>query len=170
MTKVRFEQHGDETGIRAIHRAAFPDPAEAELVDALRNSGRLLLSMAAEQGSRLVGHVAFSPVTTASAGGWGLAPVAVLPDCQRQGIASRLIREALLVCTSRQIPFVVVLGAPHFYSRFGFEPAPHYGLTDEYGGGDAFQIWAPRPELIPRNHGLVRYSPEFGVFSDEPHP
>src|SRR5262249_60709592 len=90
---VRPEEADDAAGIFAIHAAAFPTDAEARLVDALRAAGRLAISLVAEDDGRVVGHVAFSPVSVGGAtGGLGLAPLAVAPGSQRRGIGGGGVR------------------------------------------------------------------------------
>jgi putative acetyltransferase len=165
---IRREHQGDETGIHAVHVGAFPTEAEARLVGQLRAAGRLSISLVADIGGEIVGHVAFSPVsagTGSGTSGLGLAPVAVLPHHQRHGIGSRLILEGLAAARRLGAGFVVVLGEPAYYGRFGFRPAAEWGLHDEYGGGPAFQVIELRPSAIPRNAGLVRYAPEFAAFA-----
>ena len=93
--------------------------------------------------------------------GLGLAPVAVLPEYRRQGIAANLIRVGLEQCKERGVGLVIVLGDPAYYGRFGFKPASTWGLENEYGGGDAFQAMELRAGAIPRDGGLVRYGPQF---------
>ena len=111
--------------------------------------------------------MAFSPVNVAEKGrGLGLAPIAVLPESRRRGIAARLIRGGLAVCERSGVDFVVVLGDPHYYGRFGFVPARRWRLTDEYGGGDAFQALELRTASIPAGGGIVRYAPEFAELAD----
>ncbi len=84
MTTVRPEQPGDAEAIRGVHGASFPTPAEARLVDLLRQAGHLSVSLVAVLDDTVVGHVAFSPVTVATgAAGVGLAPVAVLERHRR---------------------------------------------------------------------------------------
>ena len=162
-SEIRFEAPADTPAIRAVHVSAFPTAHEADIVDALRRNGRLTLSLVAVEQAEVVGHVAFSPVTLAgTTDGVGLAPVAVVPSFQRRGIAARLIRAGLDECTRRQHGFVVVLGDPRYYGRFGFTPARAWTLRDEYGGGDAFQALELRPGAIPAAGGLVRYAPELG--------
>ena len=84
----------------------------------------------AEDESGIIGYIAFSPVrvegTHEPTPGVGLAPVAVLPEYQRQGVGSRLIREGLSACKQTGFSFVVVLGEPTYYHRFGFEPASRW--------------------------------------------
>lgn len=82
---IRHEDASDVPLVRAIHLAAFPTSTEADLVDALRENGRLLVSLVGLDRSQVVGHVAFSPVSMETAGplAAGLGPVSVLPSHQR---------------------------------------------------------------------------------------
>ena len=154
MAQIRSEGAGDAPAIRALHQASFPTPGEAALVDALRSAGRLLVSLIAEEAGVVVGHVAFSPVRGAGArDGAALAPVAVLPAFRRRGIAERLIREGLAACRRSGRGFVVVLGDPPYYGRFGFLPAARWGLRSEYGDSDPFQTLELRPDALPRGRG-----------------
>ncbi|MGD8396557.1 MAG: N-acetyltransferase [Candidatus Eiseniibacteriota bacterium] len=163
---VRREGDEDVDAIRAVHATSFPSDDEARLVDALRAAGRLELSLVAELDGAVVGHVAFSPVTLAGTDdGTGLAPVAVLPAHRRRGVAAELIRAGLRACEEARCGFVVLLGDPGYYRRFGFVPASRFGLRDEYGGGDAFQALELRDGALPPEGGLVRYAPEFAAFS-----
>ncbi|MCK6455296.1 MAG: N-acetyltransferase [Phycisphaerae bacterium] len=144
--------------------SAFPTAAEAGLVDALRAAGRLTVSLVAETADQVVGHVAFSPVSLAApTHALGLAPVAVLPGYQRRGIGGKLIVEGLAACARIGAGFVVVLGEPAYYKRFGFAPAADWHMVDEYGGHAAFQAIELRAGAIPRGAGLVRYAPEFAL-------
>lgn len=163
----RSEQDEDRAAIRAVHVASFPTEDEADLVDELREAGRLLVSLVAQGEGQVLGHVAFSPVTLPGSGnGVGLGPVAVLPEYRWRGIGAGLIRRGLELCAQMGIGFAVVLGDPQYYQRFGFRPASQYGLEDEFGGGDAFQALELRPGGIPRGGGLVRYAPEFQQLED----
>lgn len=164
--EIRSESPGDVAAIQAVHEACFPGALEARLVEMLRGAGKLPISLVGCLEGEVVGHVAFSPVAAGETTGLGLAPVGVLDAFRRQGIAQRLIAAGL--ARARQLPFgyVVVLGDPQYYGRFSFEPASRYGLVDEYGGGDAFQVVEMQPKGIPRDAGLVRYAAEFGIFLD----
>ena len=164
MVIVRAEGADDMAGIHAVHAASFPTEAEALLVRRLRNAGRLSVSLVAESELVVVGHVAFSPVTVASGTvGAGLAPVAVAASHRSQGIAAKLVRTGLEACHAAGFGWVVVLGAPTYYSRFGFRPAAGFGLSDEYDGGEAFQAIELIPGALPAGAGLVRYAPEFAA-------
>lgn len=162
MAVVRFEQSGEEPAVYAVHSGCFPSAGEARLVDLLRAAGRLPVSLVAESGGVVVGHVAFSPVTTsAEAVGVGLAPLAVAGPYRRQGIAAELVRAGLQAVREAGFGWAVVLGDPVYYSRFGFHPASDFGLCDEYGGGAAFQALELISGSLPSGAGLVRYAPEF---------
>lgn len=162
MVVIRAERTNDEEAIRRALEAAFPTPAEARLVALLRAAGRLSASLVAEVDGRVVGHVAFSPVSTDSgATGAGLAPLAVLEEHRGRGVAARLVEAGLAACRSAGFGWAVVLGEPSYYARFGFRPAGAFGLADEYGGGDAFGVLELIPGALPRGAGVVHYAPEF---------
>lgn len=163
---IRAELPEDAEAIRRVVAHAFPTQAEADLVEALRRSGELIVSLVASDDDEIVGHVAFSPVLTSDAReGIGLAPVAVNESHRCHGVAARLIGNGLDECRALGFRYAVVLGEPPYYSRFGFQPAARHGLTDEYGGGDAFQVLALEKGGIPESAGLVRYCAAFSAFS-----
>ena len=165
MTTIRSEVASDVAAIHAVHVAAFPTDAEARLVDALREAGRLSVSLVAEEDGLVIGHITFSPVTTGDTpGGLGLAPVAVHPDAQRRGVGGMLILDGLKAAARTGAAFVVVLGHAAYYPRFGFRRADELGLSNEYGAGAEFMAM----ELVPGSlaaGGLVQYAPEFQVLS-----
>jgi putative acetyltransferase len=84
-----------------------------------------------------------------------------VPEYRRRGIAADLVRTGLARCRQANRGFVVVLGEPEYYSRFGFTAASGWGLHDEFGGAHAFQALELRSGSIPTGGGLVRYAPEF---------
>ena len=162
MVVIRAETPADVAAIRAVHLDSFPSALEARLVELLRDAGHLVVSLVAEIDGVVVGHVGFSPVSTAKgSAGVGLAPIAVLPGQRRQGIAGDLVTHGLDACAARGYGWAVVLGDENFYSRFSFVAAPQFGLFDEYGGGDAFQIAELLDGSLPVCEGLVRYGAEF---------
>ena len=96
--KIRDEEANDVEQVQGIVRAAFPGDAESKLVDALRENGKAIISLVAVNGDEVLGHILFSPVTTApssEAKGIGLAPVAV----RRRGHWHREILEERLFPT-----------------------------------------------------------------------
>jgi putative acetyltransferase len=161
---VRTEEALDTRDIDAVLRASFPTDGEANLVDALRAAGRLSISLVAVAEDRVVGHVAFSPVTTdKGAIGLGLAPLAVTEEYRRQGIGAHLVRTGILACKTADYGWCVVLGDPDYYGRFGFDPASKFGLSDEFGGGPHFQAIELVGGQLPNGAGVVRYAPEFNA-------
>jgi putative acetyltransferase len=167
MLTIRPELESDREAVRAVNTAAFPTPQEAHLVDALRDTGKAVLSLVAAVEGRVVGHILFSPVTVEDGPqtGLGLAPVAVAPEYQSQGIGSGLIRAGLDAAQRLGYTYVVVLGDPAYYSRFGFETASHFGLANEYEADEHFMALALTPNGLRSVSGLVRYAPEFGLVS-----
>lgn len=165
MITIRPERPGDSDAIHAVHRAAFPTDAEARLVDRLRADGAARVSLVAEVDGGIVGHIVFSPVSLASdsgaVAGLGLAPVAVLPDHQRRGVGSALIREGLAACRDVGCDFVVLLGHPEYYPRFGFRRASEVGLSNEYGADEAFMVLELQEGTLPQGGGLVKYGRQF---------
>lgn len=164
--QIRNEEAKDIEGVREILHAAFPTYAESNLVDALRANGKAVISLVATHDEGMLAHILFSPVSTAppsEAQGLALAPVVVRPEVQTQGIGSALIHTGLRRCKELGYDYCVVLGAPHYYQRFGFEKASTYGLENEYGVADEFMIIRFSQRELP--WGLVRYASEFGIFS-----
>jgi putative acetyltransferase len=164
MLLVRRESRADVDAIYALHSASFPTPAEARLVDALRAAGRLAISLVAVEQDRVMGHVAFSPITVDGVPlGLGLGPVAVQLDCRRRGVAAQVIRQGLALCREAAAGLVVVLGDPRYYARFGFEPARRLALQNEHAWDDAFQAIELDRARVCSKGGLVRYAPEFAT-------
>ena len=166
MITIREERPGDVASIRHVNEQAFGRPEEAHIVDRLRTRGKVILSLVAAQNDRIVGHILFSPVMTESEGGLftvaGLAPMAVLPGLQKQGIGSRLVTHGLEQCREIGYGCVVVLGHAEYYPRFGFVPASRYGLKCEYDVPDeVFMALELREGALKGRAGLVKYQPEF---------
>ncbi|MDK3025389.1 N-acetyltransferase [Cupriavidus taiwanensis] len=129
--QIRPEVPTDADAIARLTTAAFlaaphASQTEAFIVNALRRAGQLTVSLVAQDGEALVGHVAVSPVTVSSgAAGWyGLGPVSVVPPRQGQGIGAQLVRAALDALRRQGAAGCVVLGEPAYYGRFGFAAQP----------------------------------------------
>lgn len=166
MITVRPERKRDSEAIRAVLTAAFPTSAEADLVEALRDNGHLLVSLVAEWDGQVVGHIAFSPITVESdAGEWqavGLAPLAVAPHAQRMGFGSALMYAGLESCRQLEHEVAFVLGDPKYYTRFGFVQASDYSLRWERDvPPEVFLVQALQKNALFNRSGIVRYSPEF---------
>lgn len=166
MITTRTEQEGDSTGVRSVNKAAFSTSFEADLVDALRKKGRDTISLVAEQSSEIVGHIMFSPANIEQNPQnkhiYGLAPMAVRPNLQRQGIGSALVKAGLQACAEHNIDIVVVLGHPEYYPRFGFEKASIYNISCSYEVPDeAFMVIALNDGALNTISGTVTYHPLF---------
>ena len=164
---TRAEQPGDLEGIRIIHRRAFDRDDEAKLVDALRSQGYLRLSLVAEVARQTVGHVLFSALPIETDRGridsLALAPVAVLPEFQNQGVGSRLVRHGLDECRRQGHRIVIVLGHPAYYPRFGFSSELSRTLESPYAG-DSFMAMELVAGALAGVKGRVEYPPPFGGF------
>jgi putative acetyltransferase len=165
--RIREEIFQDIDAIRAINEKAFGQPQEANIVDKLRANCNRLLSLVALQDEKIIGHILFSPVTIEGhpgiLKGMGLAPTAVLPEFQRQGVGSELVKAGIEMLKKSACPFIIVLGHPEYYPKFGFEPASRYGIKSQWEGvpDNAFMIlWLDRTVM---NHvsGVVKYRDEF---------
>jgi putative acetyltransferase len=165
---IRTEKPEDLEAVRNLNIAAFGRENEAKLVDRLRGIGSTF-SFVAVQSDRIVGHLLFSLVAvegkcSKNLSILGLAPVAVLPNYQRQGIGTLLIREGLKECERSGVEAVVVLGHPDFYSRFGFIPASRKSLGCEYDVPDeAFMVLELESGALQDCSGTVKYRSEFSL-------
>lgn len=134
---IRSERSSDEQSIATITERAFRDvpysqQTEPYIIRELRQAGALSVSLVAERDGDIIGHVAASPVTIEGAeGDWfGIGPISVDPDHQRQGIGSQLMRRALQVLAERGAAGCVLVGNPDFYQRFGFRAGSTLLLPD----------------------------------------
>jgi putative acetyltransferase len=163
---IRPEKHEDIPAIRIVNERAFASPAEADLVDALRRNGKATISLVADDDGRVVGHILFSPVTIETnereLTGVGLAPMAVVPERQNQRIGSMLVEQGLRRCREEGHRFVVVLGHPDYYPRFGFVPANRFNIKSEYNVADeVFMAMELQEGALQDQGGIVKYQPEF---------
>jgi len=161
---VREELPADYDAVRRVHTLAFGQPQEARLVGSLRNTPDLspIVSLVAIREGEVVGHILFTPITIGRAPAMSLAPVAVLPEYQRQGYGCALVRAGLAECARRDQPVVVVVGHPEYYPRFGFRPARAAGLEAPFEVRDAaFMVWEESPGALDGFHGMVQYPAPF---------
>lgn len=138
---IRSETSADVSAISEVTVAAFRTLAMGHLtehliIDALRAADALTISLVAEADGRIVGHIAFSPVTMSdgSSDWYGLGPVSVLPEYQRRGIGSALIREGLARLQALGARGCCLVGHPEYYGRFGFQNVRglgYEGVPDE---------------------------------------
>lgn len=165
---IRKEQSQDIEGIRRVNRAALGGEYEVEVVDQLRLNCPEILSLVACVGENIVGHILFSPAEIIQSdrlalSGMGLGPLAVLPDYQGLGIGSALCKEGLQHMELAGFPFVVVLGHPEYYPRFGFERASTHGVRSAFKDvpDEAFMMRIFDAEALAGVKGVAYYRPEF---------
>lgn len=164
---IRPERPDDVPAVFAVNAAAFETPAEAKLVDALRQRAEPIVSLVAEwSDGSVVGHVLFSPVELAGFPAlklMGLAPMAVSPEKQRRGVGTALVERGLEACRSLGAAAAVVLGHPDYYPRFGFRPAAEFGIRCEYDvPANAFLAIELQPGGLHAAVGTTTYHPAFG--------
>lgn len=162
---VRDEGIGDAVAVRDVVARAFEQAEEALLVDRLRAAGKAIITMVAERDAQVVGSVLFSPVTLEGEPfGLGLAPLAVAPEVQKQGIGAALVQAGLARARATGHGSVVVLGSPAYYGRFGFAPAEGHRLRCEYDvPAGVFQVVELTLGALVGRSGLVRYASEFAA-------
>jgi len=163
--EIRDESRDDAAAIEAVTVAAFESAAhtagtEQFIVAALRRAGALAVSLVAEVGGQVVGHVAVSPVTLSdgTAGWYGLGPISVLPEYQRQGVGSRLMIEAMQRLRDMGAAGCVLVGDPAYYTRFGFRKAPSLTYPDVPA---QYFLVLPFGESVPQ--AVVTFHPAFGA-------
>jgi len=173
---IRREQDADGAAVRNLNLLAFGRESEADLVDLLHRacSQRVSLVAVASDGAgengdaaeSILGHLMLSPVVidggSSSLRGMGIGPMAVHPDHQRQGVGRALMRQLDTLAREAGWPFVVVLGHPDFYGRFGYVPASRHGIRCTYDVPDeVFRILVLNERLVGGIHGTVRYHTAF---------
>ena len=167
MVTIRQERPDDFAAVRALNEAAFGRAAEGAVVDSIRTACPDAVSLVAVDDGRVVGHIFFSPVLASGrsgpAQGMGLAPMAVLPERQRRGIGTMLVRAGIEALRRQNCPYIIVLGHPEYYPRFGFVPASRYGLSCQWDGvpDEAFMILVLDEPTVAGLSGTARYRDEF---------
>ena len=172
--EIRPETLGDRDSIRRVTIDAFSScefghNGEADLVDLLRENCPEIRSLVATANGLVVGHILFSPVTVRRADdvihGMGLAPMAVAPDHQRRGVGTALVETGLKQLAAAKCPFVVVIGHPQYYPRFGFVPAADYGIAHGFAGipqSVLFIRFFDSDIALKIRNGILHYRHEFG--------
>lgn len=161
---LRPEEPRDLHAIHVVTEAAFrglehSDGSEPAIVDRLRADGDLSLSLVAEDGEQIVGHIAVSPVTVSDGthDWYGIGPVSVIPELQNQGIGFRLVQRGIADIREMGARGIVLLGDPNYYSRFGFAHDPQ--LTYPGPPAEYFQCLLIEGDMP---QGEVRYARAFG--------
>jgi putative acetyltransferase len=167
MAQIRLESPGDQPEIRDLLEACFPEFIEADLVDRLRADGDLVLSLCAEDEGVVVGHIGFSRLMVENDNdafpAVALAPLAVYPEYQQQGIATRLMREGHACLGALGEKLSVVLGEPNYYSRFGYSHRRAQNFECEYQSPYLMAITFGAAPL----QGRLVYPPAFAAIGSD---
>ena len=167
MIEIREERSDDVPAVRDLNRRAFWQDQESNIVDALRANGAALLSLVATLNGQVVGHIMYSPLSIdGKFEGAALGPMAVLPQCQREGIGTKLIEAGNRKLKDDGCPFIIVVGHADYYPRFGFKPASEHGIKCEWDVPDnVFMLLVIDEAKMAGVAGLAKYMPEFSSVS-----
>jgi putative acetyltransferase len=166
--KIRPETPEDYSAVREVNLTAFDTATEADLADAMREVPEYVpeLSLVAELDGRIVGHALFSEVTVVQERGelraLSLGPIAVLPDYQRRGIGSAMMEHGHRQGRKLGYPFVVLIGHPWYYPRFGYVQAREHGLITIWEVSDpVFMVCELEPGALEHAAGEIQYPEPF---------
>lgn len=174
MITVRPDTTADHHAVRqltidAFEQSEFGHNGEADLIDSIRETQRNISSFVAEEDGVILGHVLFSPATIRDGKtelhGMGLAPMSVLPNCQRKGVGTLLMEKAFEILDQRKNTFTIVAGHPDYYPKFGFESAAKFNVRHGFEGlpQEVFFVRANDPELLTSiQDGRAAYCDAFG--------
>jgi putative acetyltransferase len=169
LVTIRREDVDDAEQVRVVNTRAFGRTVEADVVDTLRGSCPEGVSLVAVCEGQIVGHILFTPAVVESGGqvvhGMALAPLAVLPEFQRQGVGSELIQAGVAQMKAAGHPFIHVVGHPGYYPRFGFVRASRYGIVCEFAGvpDEASMFLILDDIAMEGKAGVARYRPEWAA-------
>ena len=170
MFEIRPERPGDEEAIAEITRRAFNGEEEVGIIEGIRDSEYFIpeLSLVAESEGRIVGHIMFSIITLVRFDRpadkiLSLAPMAVEPESQNSGIGSALVETGMDKARELGHTFIIVVGHPGYYPRFGFRQARELGFdVGMEVPNEAFMVAVLQPDALHDLGGMVQFSPPFG--------
>lgn len=169
MIRIRREESRDYEAIDSVIRAAFmgaehSDGNEAELVASLRQSEAYIpdLSLVAEKDEQIVGHIMFTKAKVGRSMVLALAPLAVLPKYQRQGVGRMLVKKGHAIAAAQGFTHSVVLGSERYYPQFGYVPAHKLGIKAPFVVPDEnFMAISFQEDGILQ--GMMTYDAAFGI-------
>jgi len=167
--KIRQEGKSDFKEVYKINELSFEEEGEAKLVELLRNSSVFVpeLSLVAIIEDNIVGHILFTKIKIVDSNqnefeSLALAPMAVLPKCQKKGIGGKLINKGLEIATKLNFKSVIVLGHEHYYPKFGFVPTTKWKIKAPYDvPSNAFMGLELVVDGLKDISGIVQYPKEF---------
>ena len=170
MVEIRQENKNDYEEIYNVVKTAFEtaehsDGNEQDLVVALRNSDSFIpeLSLVAKKDNKIVGHILFTKVKIGNHEELALAPLAVLPEYQKQGIGSKLIQQGHKIAKELGYHYSIVLGSETYYPKFGYVPAIQYGIKAPFEVSNENFMAIKLNDTDVEIKGTVQYAKEFGI-------
>lgn len=170
MLEIRQELQGDYQAVDALVKEAFAtaehsDGTEHTLVAALRSSQSFLpeLSLVAVEDGKIVGHILFTKAHVGAYPVLALAPLSVLPACQRKGIGLALIKAGHSIAVTLGYDYAIVLGHPKYYPKAGYVPACTYGIKAPFDVPDESFMAIKLNENANRINGAIQYDAAFGI-------
>ena len=170
MLKIRQENIEDYEEVYQVIKTAFEtaehsDGNEHDLVVALRNSNGFIpeLSLVAMKENKIVGYILFTKIKIGEYEELALAPLGVLPEYQRQGVGSELIKEGHRIAKKLGYQYVVVLGSEKYYTKFGYIPAIKYGIKAPFDVPNENFMAVKLNNTNVKIQGIVEYAKEFGI-------
>jgi len=166
---IRREKEEDFKSIYEINEKAFKQKEESELIERIRSGKNFVpeLSLVAEENGRILGHILFSKIKIKGEEKYeslALAPMAVLPELQRQGIGEKLVKEGLDKAKELGFDSVIVVGHKDYYPRFGFERASKWNIKCPFQvPGEAFMAIELIDGALENKSGIIEYPEEFGI-------
>jgi len=164
---IRKEEEKDYKNIFNVNKLAFDQEEESNLVDKIRNSKNFIpdLSIVAELNNRLIGHILFSKIEILGSSVFNtlaLAPMAVIPEFQRQGVGSELIKKGMKKAKELGFDSIIVLGHKDYYPKFGFKEASRWKIKCPYKvPQEAFMAIELTEKALEGKAGTVKYPDEF---------
>ncbi len=165
---IRNERKNDYDEIRKINDLAFGQENEGKMIEALRKTSDFnsLLSLVAEIKDKIVGHILFYPIKIRNKAEkctvLSLAPLAVHPEYQNQGIGDKLVKRGLEIAKELDFSIVIVVGHPKYYPRFGFTPARNWGIKLPFDvPDDVFLALELKENSLKNCSGIVEYPKEY---------
>ena len=170
MIKIRQESQKDYEDVYRVVKTAFEtaehsDGNEQDLVVALRNSDSFIpeLSLVAVKEDKIVGYILFTKIKIENHEEIALAPLAVLPEYQKQGIGSMLIEQGHKIAKKLGYHYSIVLGSENYYPKFGYIPAIQYGIQAPFDVADENFMAVKLNDADIEIKGVVQYAKEFGI-------
>ena len=170
MLKIRQENIEDYEEVYQVIKTAFEtaehsDGNQHDLVVALRNSNGFIpeLSLVAMKENKIVGYILFTKIKIGEYEELALAPLGVLPEYQRQGVGSELIKEGHRIAKKLGYQYVVVLGSEKYYTKFGYIPAIKYGIKAPFDVPNENFMAVKLNNTNVKIQGIVEYAKEFGI-------